>query len=239
MKLVIASDFHLDASTAGMSRYHDVVEALDTIATDCVSVGADMFLFLGDLTDPDTVRTHRSVAYGVSLALRLDVAGVRSGWLVGNHDVIEDGSGDHTLMAIRAAMGFTDRVTVFDRPSVQWIADDVLLVALPFTARSHPYDPAEFVRTVKVEPREGMKVVVVGHLNIEGIGPGSETTDMPRGRDVFFPVDAVQARWPGALMFNGHIHKQQRFNGVYIPGAPCRFTFGEEHNTPAYIVCEV
>jgi len=243
VKLIVASDFHLDASTAGMPRYDDVTKACDEIVQTAVKVEANMFLFLGDLTDPDSVRSHRAVAYGIGLALRLAPFGIASRWLVGNHDVIEDGSGDSTLMAITVvgAGMYDEFCRVYASPTSEWIADDILLVALPFTARSHPYDPSDFVSKVDFDDgnRAGNRVVVIGHLNLEGIGPGSEVTDMPRGRDVFFPVDAVQKRWPGALMLNGHIHKRQRFNGVYIPGAPCRFTFGEEHNSPSYIVCEV
>ena len=241
LKLIISSDWHLDASTAGMPRFDDVKKAVESIVWAARTAKADMFLFLGDLTDPDSVRSHRSVADAVNVALGLARLGIPSRWLVGNHDVIEDGSGDHTLMSIGELHRHDDvlgLIRVFDRPSVEDIEGGVMLVALPFTPRSHPYDPATYVSTLDAASPCG-RVVVMGHLNIEGIGPGSETTDMPRGRDVFFPVDAVQKRWPGALMLNGHIHKPQRFNNIYIPGSPCRFTFGEEHNSPGYLVCEV
>lgn len=245
MKILVTSDWHLDASTAGMPRFDDVRDAVETIIWEARNAKVDLFVFAGDLTDPDSVRSHRSVAYAVDVALGLAQVGISSRWLVGNHDVIEDGSGDHTLMALRDLDSHVRDATIrlFDRPSCELLTTDVddnsnvLIVALPFTPRSHPYDPATYVSTVDVEP--GPSVVVIGHLNVEGIGPGSETTDMPRGRDVFFPVEAVQKRWPNALMINGHIHKPQRFNGVYIPGSPCRFTFGEQHNSPGYLICEV
>ena len=243
LKLIITSDWHLDASTAGMSRFDDVKNAVESIVYEACIAKVDMFVFLGDLTDPDSVRSHRSVAYAVNVALGLARRGISSRWLVGNHDVIEDGSGDHTLMAFRDLDCHVSDATIrlFDRPSTEMFSEhdhnDVLFVALPFTPRSHPYDPATYVSTLDFPPVS--RVVVMGHLNIEGIGPGSETTDMPRGREVFFPVAAVQKRWPGALMLNGHIHKPQEFNRIYIPGSPCRFTFGEEHNSPGYIVCEV
>ncbi len=246
MRILVTSDWHTDAMTAGIDRGPDVEEAVDETINAAIREKADLYLFLGDLCDPDGVRSHRAAAVGVRAAAALLREGIRSRWLVGNHDVIEDGSGTNTLAGIAAMypIAADGDVVVWDSPCSEVIpvlpaeldAGSVLLVALPFTPRSHAYDPAAFV---EILPPHLGPVIVAGHLNIEGIGPGSETIDMPRGRDVFFPLEAVKKRFPKALMLNGHYHTRQTFNGIVIPGSLERLTFGEEKNEPGYLIVEV
>lgn len=77
--------------------------------------------------------------------------------------------------------------------------------------------------------------LIVGHLMIEGIAVGSETRDMPRGRDVFLPIDSLRDHFPDAKIVNGHYHDGQMYKGVHIPGALARFTVGEAQNTPRFL----
>jgi hypothetical protein len=111
-------------------------------------------------------------------------------------------------------------------------------VALPFAPRSHAYDPGEFVRSAPCPSSQ--RVLVLGHLNLEGIEPGSETTDLPRGREVLFPLEACGEVYGGrALLLNGHYHRRQSYKGVQIPGSLERLTFGEAANAPGYLVVDV
>lgn len=241
MKILVTSDWHTDAMTAGVDRGPDLEEAVAETIDAAIEAKVDLYLFLGDLCDPDGVRSHRAAAVGVRAAARLQRVGVVSRWVVGNHDVIEDGSGTNTLAGVDAVGWFDGGVAVYDAPCTELFnnpnSDDrVMMVALPFTPRSHAYDPVAFLE--EVESHNG-PVIVAGHLNIEGIGPGSETIDMPRGRDVFFPLAAVKKRFPKALMLNGHYHTRQTFNGIVIPGSLERLTFGEEKNEPGYLIVEV
>jgi DNA repair exonuclease SbcCD nuclease subunit len=166
---------------------------------------------------------------------------MRSIWLVGNHDVIEDGSGSHTMSGFAGALTFEDElntIQVLDRPCVRLLRQDLLLVALPYVARSHAYDPAQYIR--ELDDLGCRRVIVIGHLNLEGIEPGSETKDMPRGRDVFWPIAEIRTRWGDrALMLGGHYHEQQEYEGVHIVGSLERLTFGEEKNEPGYFIVEV
>jgi hypothetical protein len=111
------------------------------------------------------------------------------------------------------------------------------LLALPFTATSHTYDPEEVVRRAA---RETMPPdMVVGHLSVEGVQLGEETTDMPRGRDIIFPREVLRQLLPSAFLANGHYHKMQVHDGVHIPGSLARLTFGAVDHKPGFMIVEV
>lgn len=234
MKLLVVSDLHADWFTAGFDRYEDVAEAVAETTTAAIREKVDGYLFLGDLCDPDTARSHRASALAVKTYMLLKDNGIESFWLAGNHDVIEDGTGATTLSALKAA-----GANVFEQPGSAVFRGLLPIIALPYTARSHAYDPAQFIERVAGGVGKQQRVLIVGHLNLEGIGPGSETTDMPRGRDVFWPTAAIREFFPNAVVLGGHIHKRQVFNGVQIVGSLIRCTFGEEENEPGYLIIEI
>jgi DNA repair exonuclease SbcCD nuclease subunit len=242
MKLIVSSDWHLDASTSGLPRFDDVRAAVDEVVGAARREHVDAFLFLGDLCDPDTTRSHRCSAAAIAVALKCRAMSVASFWLAGNHDVVEDGFGTTTLSALRESEVAT---RIFEQPGVVSPFSGVSILALPFTPRSHAYDPAKYVEDVaKSGALTDDKVIIIGHLNIEGITPGSETTDMPRGRDVFLPTAAIAKHFPKATVLNGHYHQRQSFDTrdgvvVNIPGSLERLTFGEERNEPGYLIVEI
>lgn len=236
MKIVVVSDLHLDAKTAGYPRFDDVSAAIDQSVETAIEEEADLYVCLGDVCDPDESREHRYVARAVAAADRLAMHDIPSRWLAGNHDVIEDGHGSTVLDAMVHDSGHL--VQARTRPMVEAIKG-VWFVWLPYTATAASYDTAEFVRESR-STVERSPVVVCGHLNIEGIGPGSETKDMPRGRDVFFPLEAcIETFGKHTLLLNGHYHKQQCFEGIWIPGSVATLTFGEEGNVPGYLMVSV
>jgi hypothetical protein len=74
---------------------------------------------------------------------------------------------------------------------------------------------------------------------VEGIASGSETEEMPRGRDVFWPIEAIKKVAPKALQLNGHYHTRQVFKGIHHCGSLARLTHAEEGNTPAFSVYDL
>ncbi len=219
-----------------MSRWEDLCGALDEVYEAAVSERVDLVIFGGDWCDP-TPKATRCVAEAIRLAIRFANAGIPSRWLIGNHCTQEDGHGSHVLLPLKA-MSDGESYQVCDEPDFEFICD-VMFVWLPYTPRSHAYDPeAEIERIAKSAGWNG-PTVVVGHLNLEGIGPGSETTDMPRGRDVFWPLDALREHLPDALLLAGHYHKRQTFKGVQIIGTLERLSFGEEGETKGWLIIEV
>lgn len=237
-RLICSSDWHGDANTGGRIRYDDVREATEIVLRAMRDEKADGHLFLGDLSDPESVRSHLSAELATRFASRARQAGCFTRWIPGNHDVLEDGYGSSTLSALGGMLDGSTRL--YAVPSVELMECGVTIVAFPFVALANHYDPINFVRAATLpEQANHDRIVVISHLNIEGIEPGSETTDMPRGRDVFLPVDEIRAKWPKALILQGHYHRRQVFNGVHVAGSICRLTFGEENNDPGYLIVEV
>ncbi len=241
MKVLVSSDWHADARTIGHARFGDVDQAVRQMVEDAITHKVDCFCFLGDLCDPDSGSTvFRSVELAISAATELSKAQIPTIWLAGNHDVIEDGTGDTTLSPLRPLQKVAGMTMLFERPGYVELGG-VRFVLLPYTALSHTYDPEEVVRNA-VWSTAG--TIVLAHLSVAGVEPGEETNEMPRGRDVLFPRRMFSDQMESVHCFNGHYHRQQThelpgFRPVHIPGAPCRFTFGEESNRPGYLLVEV
>lgn len=258
MRIVCTSDWHGDWSTLGHRRHDEVAAAVDRSVDVAVEEKADAYLCLGDVSDPDTGGdTFRTIELVLRTALSLRERGIRSIWVAGNHDVCEDGSGASTLTPLRALEdAFPDEIHVASSPRLVWLDGDVAVLCLPFTPMSHGVDAATAAASLLGErglpplPRrdgplrtgERARVVVAGHLMLPGIHPGGETTEMPRGREVLFPLAETRDAF---LRLNGHYHARQIFDAgdggppIYIPGSLARLNFGEEGNEPSILVLDV
>lgn len=242
-RIVVTSDWHLDAHTAGFPRFDDVREAVDQVVRQVEKEAEEwgaanvLFAFLGDLSDPDANRAPRCIEVAIRVAMRMKAMGVRSRWMNGNHDVIEDGSGTSTLSPLAALDPDETLVRVLSEPTVE-VIDGEAYCWLPYVPRCLAYDPVEFVHRAAVAAPE--VDYVLGHLTVPGIVPGSETADMGRGREKVFPLEAVAELWPKAVLLNGHYHRVHadptRTGPVLIPGSLARLTFGEQANTPGFLV---
>jgi hypothetical protein len=220
--VVAISDVHGDVSTAGVDRFEDIVEVGDRSVQHAIDIGATAHVFVGDLADPHTVRSHRSVAKLAEWRRRLHLKGILSIAIAGNHDVIEDGSGVTVLDVLK----HDGCGPVATQPCTFPVGPDCYALALPFCASSHNYDPEAIVRKLH---ENGTKIdIVFGHLNLRGIKVGSETTDFPRGRDVFWPTEVLRELYPDALLVGGHYHTPQVFDGVHIVGSAVCLRFGDE-----------
>lgn len=232
----MVGDPHLDAVSLGAARFGEVYDALKETVRYAADTGADGWVCLGDLFDPDSGPVvYRALDAIIYLASYLSDRGVPSLWIAGNHDVVEDGTGTTTLTPLRNIYSRPEfRCHVAEVPSVVRLKSGAPeIVALPYAATSHSYDPADFLRN-----RSGLDTkIVAGHLVVPGVSPGDEAMEYARGRDVFFPAEEAQ----GALaMVNGHHHRRQRSpQGVLIPGSLARLTFGEADHEPGFIVVEV
>jgi DNA repair exonuclease SbcCD nuclease subunit len=242
MRIIVTSDWHLDACTAGMRRFDDLSIGAREVVDAAIQGEAGAVAFLGDLCDPDSGSvSFRCIELALYVATRLSAHSIPNFWIAGNHDVIEDGTGDTTLSPLRALrVDGLSHTHVLESPRVVTINQSrshARLLALPYVAKSRHYDPAEFVRGVKFDT-SGC-VITAGHLMLPGMIPGTETTDMPRGRDIEYPLAEIKAKkWSGVMM-NGHYHMRCIFRGVHIPGTLERLTFGEQGNQPGWVVVEV
>lgn len=234
MKMLLTGDWHGDWVTMGVPRYTEVENAAEETVRAAVDQRVDLYVFMGDLTDPDS---GPSVFRCVDLALRtaneLSRRRITSFWLAGNHDVSEDGTGTTTLTPLRSGNERSEH-TLFERPYV--VDFGLHFLMLPFTAASHTYNPEELAKEFVAKNDRG---VVLGHLSVPGVIPGEETTEMPRGRDVRFPVEVFKDK-PDFFLANGHYHRRQRSpDGVWMPGSLARLTFGEEDHKPSYLIVEL
>lgn len=243
-RFVMVGDPHLDAVTMGVSRFEEIVGALHQTVDCAIETRADGWVCLGDLWDPDAGPVaYRALREIIHVALRLRVHKISSLWIAGNHDVVEDGTGTTTLSPLQALR----QISPPDGPSPGYGRCHVAegpeqfalgfssppVVALPYTATSHAYDPAKYLR----DNVQGKHFVVAGHLVVPGVSPGDESVEYARGRDVFFPVEEAQR---ALAMVNGHHHRRQRStDGVLIPGSLARLTFGEAEHEPGFLVVEV
>lgn len=246
MKLCVVSDAHLDWVTHGVRRFPEIAAAFDETIEAALDEGCSGYVFLGDLCDPDSGScVFRVLEVAIRTALRLAACKIPSIWIAGNHDTIEDGTKDTSLSPLRALYGDRTPVHVFEEPGTCVLREavdrddhrDVWIAALPFTSASHPYDPAS-VSEKLLMGKDPRNVVVAGHLHVPGVEPGEETREMPRGREVWLPVDVLKPR--ASVILNGHYHRQQKTeSGVWIPGSLARLTFCEENNHPGYLIVEV
>lgn len=235
MKIVFSSDWHGDVITQGAARYDEVEAGVMESVEHAKDCSAKAYFFCGDLADPHTARAHRSVALAHRVARELDDANIRSYWLTGNHDVVEDGSGVSTLQS----MGWSDGV-LMSRPMCFGLGghgQPINVIALPFTPSSHSYDPVTYIENLEID--NSAPILVVGHLNLKGICAGSETLDMPRGREVFWPTGAIREKFPRAIMVGGHYHERQVYDDVRLIGSTARLTYGEGHHKVGYLELEI
>lgn len=251
MKAVLCSDAHVDHVTMGVSRFDEVERAFGTVFRAAVEEQADVVIFEGDLCDPaDGPAVLRATNLLLRTGARLARERIHFVAIAGNHDVVENGSGVTTLYPLRAVD--SRYVHVFEEPGVVTLdlgsRKPLYVVAMPFTATSHAYDPEEFIRKV-MQMTLDTPTLIVSHLMIPGVQPGEETKEVPRGREVIYPFEAVRdfcASTPkDVFVSNGHYHRQQAFKPpgmgytIHVPGAMARLTMGEERHEPGYLVVEL
>lgn len=244
MRLLVSSDWHLDAATAGVERLPELEAYVDALVARLRVGTFDAFVHLGDFFDPGSLQECRLSATLFSMVERVHEAVGRSIWIAGNHDVVESSSGWSVLSPLSVAsragwcgdpsggMASPDVLTVPTALRLDYA--DAIVLALPYVSRAAERDPetAERLADALAAARSRSpetRLVVLGHFTIPGIVPGSEE-EMVRGRDAVFPADAIASLRPD-LVLNGHYHARQTVacGGVRIeiPGAPLRMTFGE------------
>lgn len=247
MRICVISDVHADARLFGLPRFPEVELAMRFSVEEAIGRGCSAWVFLGDLCDPDSGSSaFRVTRLALECAVRLSRKGIRSIWVAGNHDVIEDGSGETTLSPLRA-LGSAMGVEVHERPGWTGIGPEqgaVPCLVLPYSATSHHYEPARYAADTWDRATEKCRrVIVLEHMDVEGAMLGEETTDMARGRRLVYPradVEQLAAeRSQELVQLGGHLHMRQRVGGLQIVGAPARFAFGERSNEPSFSVVEL
>jgi DNA repair exonuclease SbcCD nuclease subunit len=241
MRIIVCSDAHLDARTAGVERFDEIAESFRQAVWHAVEPvpHADLFVFCGDLCDPDDGRdVLRASAFAVEMATTLSANHVPSLWLAGNHDVVKDGQ--TTTLEPLLYLGDGNVQVAVREPLLLQRGEHVDVLALPYSPTA--YDAEEAVRRAEERAREHeARLVIFSHLMLPGMHLGSESGEMARGKDRNFPLKALNAlRDAPALVVSGHYHRAQRTeDGIRVVGALARLTFGEETNAPGFLVVEL
>jgi DNA repair exonuclease SbcCD nuclease subunit len=220
VKIVFATDFHLDACPAGYDLHADALKALEVVELE--SAGANLLVLGGDIFN-----TRRPTPRAYATVLRLLQTVACPVILVqGNHDIGTYGP----LETVRTVgvQGIEEpefvnerKVLVVTKPRIVGFGGRRLLIA--------PYMPqAACERPVGVVYSEAFKraasenvVAAFCHLDIGGAyGAGGE---LPTGPQVM-PEEAFEL--PCAVL-NGHIHVAQKVRNVVMPGSLVPVAFGE------------
>ena len=255
MKMILFSDIHLDAVTAGKPRLEELEAFLKNIVAATRDIKPDVVAFLGDAFDPGPGESKFSAILAhYQRQLRSEFFGTTM-WIAGNHDVTEDVWNDRPVTMLSPLREFIDGEDMEDYCRVAELpvfttaasTGFLLLPHVSATMRNRPeyaewlddaFDQAEHWTT---EPNR--QLVVLGHLNFDGMHGGSESEEMARGRDMLFPVERVAALKPD-FVANGHYHARDVIKrgglDIHIVGAPIHMTFGERHSGPrGYLVVEI
>lgn len=244
MKLVVTSDWHIDARTCGVERRAEIEKAvMDGPVATALKLEADYFCFLGDLCDPGGRAAVHDVAFPLAVVSALADNDVRSIWLAGNHDCVLDDRGYTTLDA-----SWNNRRLNLDHGIMSTVAsrvgclacDDVSFLLLPWMPPVLRDDEEE-KRIIEQTFTENKPVIALGHRTLPWLIPGSEKEELARAADQPWP-DGVAL---GAVFSaNGHHHDAattQAPDGgtIHVPGSLVRLTFGDAKKERGFMVVDV
>ena len=248
MKLLLTTDHHVDATTAGVARRPELLEHHARLREICREKKVDAAAFLGDWCDPghmlgplyarDAVREFRALAAETRFGKLIAIAG--------NHDVVEASVGGEPVTTL-SHLEALDCVVLAEEPAFHVFPQcpRVGFLLLPYVARAHQVARPGLVAAVvdnvlRVESAGGRvpdRIVVLSHLTVPGARLGSESRELSRGRDVDLPYDELERlRSRIYLVANGHYHARQVVKSegrpdVLVPGAPLRLTFAEQRDS--------
>ena len=240
MKILVCSDAHTDARCCGVERFDEVKEAFEDVVSHAVAMnhaGRQTFVaFTGDLCDGDDARdVLRASSLAIETGRDLEHDDISQLWIMGNHDPLGDGS--TTLDPLACALGEDDVARGPIHRELCEAGEYYPVLALPYS--SSPYDAEEVLATFLRETVKAAHRFVFSHLMLPGMHPGSESAEMARGRDRMFPVELLKGA-QRCTVVNGHYHRAGFGpEGIFIPGAMTRNTFGEEKNEPGFLVLDV
>lgn len=264
MRVLVTSDWHLDAVTAGVPRRDEVLAFAAKILNVAIEAKPDLFLHLGDWYTPGSMRDAlyaSDVARFIAAMQRCLSSRAVAVYLAGNHDELDLFDREHpdldpsgadpearfAVSTLSAALAFRpERSEVCEEPRVVLLPGQWALLALPHCAPVMGIDYAAAIRAVVERKRNVLnpeaKWIVAAHLTIPGAMLGSESRELARGRDDLLPVDEI-AKLSPRLIVNGHYHRPQTVpsaaGDIVIPGSPVRMTFAERDDLKGYLLIDL
>jgi DNA repair exonuclease SbcCD nuclease subunit len=222
-KILYFSDLHLDARTCAVRRFGEGIDVLHQVVKIAQDNQVEAVVFGGDLCNGGEIDSIRCVVALQATARALLNSGIEFFAVAGNHDIIEDGYGTTVLSVLDKG--------VVETPAVVGMMGRAVLF-LPHPSSARPYNPEEAIKGA------GAADIIIGHLSIAGATPGSESRELNRGRQHYWPLEAIKKKFPNALLLGGHYHEGKVYSGVNVVGGAMRFTFGEEHHQPRVAIVD-
>lgn len=229
MKILFATDFHLDARPAGYDLFDDIVAAMGVITIE--SGNADLLVLGGDQTE--TARPSPR-AYAALLNL-LNAVPCPVVVLQGNHDVgtlaplatiraVSIGEMESTVFDLHPGDGISTeaKVLTVTEPCVVGFKGKLLLFAPYMPQSASDRLLPDVYRDAFERGRAEHVVAAFCHLDVCGAhGPGGfELLAGPAA----IPAEARKLDVP---ILNGHIHLPQTVGNVVMPGSLVPTAFGE------------
>lgn len=238
MKALISTDWHVDAVTGGVIRLYELEMKIRHLVKKAIETKCDHFMFLGDFHDSDDEHWYLYQCLLFDVVTQLSNASIMSHWVVGNHDLV---AGNYSVSTLSLVQSFT-KVTktpifYYDKPTFQQ-HDEFDLMAMPYfnTLSNNDKSFDTFFKHVDNNRRSNKPMIVLSHMQLTGMVPGSESKDMAKGADTLLPIDRIKKY--NQIVFQGHYHKAQRVvrDGVeiLIVGSLARIHFDEEDHNPGY-----
>lgn len=253
MKILFTSDWHIDASTAGVERCAELQDYIFSLVAAIERDAYDLVCFLGDAFDPGSLRECRWSKMVVESALLLAKhASYGAIFIPGNHDVIDSAEPFSTLSPLAAmSQVAATRLRVYELPACATFTaagePALAVLALPYVSGACVKTPVylkaldeAFAKAEHARATYKARIIVIGHYTLAGVREGSES-EMLRGRDMGFPYEKVTALAPD-LIVNGHYHSRQTVKArglvIEVVGSPAQYKFGEPEGDHGFLSAE-
>jgi hypothetical protein len=220
VKIVFATDFHLDLEIPGYDLKARQEEALKELALECSD--ADLLVLGGDVFDNEhpspwayeqvirLVGSLRNAGKKTFGGLTLDYSFLVV-MLYGNHD-----------LGTYGPLGALSNVLVVDTPSIHSVLGAKMLFA-PYMPQSRSQVPLQAVYDgVFDEAAKKPVLAAFCHMSVPGAVGASELV-LPESAPVIRPEKAAKF---GNRVFNGHVHTVQRVGNVTMPGSLVPLSLG-------------
>lgn len=259
-KLVWFSDIHLGLKTSDIDRTDEIVDvSLQAVKHACklkkeghdvrLVIGGDIFQH-NDPSDYLISQFIKIINPAVTLGIQIDI-------LVGNHDAIANPKKKSCLESFKKMKGAYKCVKVVDDiVSRKWFTADyghVYLTFFPHITKAH-IDGTDYKSTQDYIDKkanrifkkigEGQHQIVLSHLNVRGLIPGSEENLLKKS-EVWFPESYLgdeHKAFIGSvppLILQGHIHTRQRHQNMHVVGTQLFCDFGEKEKKKYFVEVDV
>lgn len=241
MKLVVASDTHLNCYYARMSpaqleqRRWQIRKAFSQTIDYCIQKNFQAYLHAGDLFDMPDPRMSE-LTFAVKQFVRLREAGIPAAGIAGGHDLPRTaafGIPPQQMLDEAGLFKFfpaqTNTASEAAEPVVLESADARVAVwGISWSHRSEVFEEA--LRNLSLPKTDGVNVLLL-HAGVEGYMPSASA-------DPIVTLDALRSTKGVDVFIIGHLHRWAVFplDGklVIIPGSTERFDFGEAENEAGF-----